>query len=107
MGLRLIPRRWPAARLIEPDDHHLRYAQFDTCYAVWLAKVDALCGRLLNLGLLEVLDADGLDPYDEYIRGMTPDRYFADVFVTHCEVEQGCSFIDEVIGIEATWLASE
>jgi len=88
-------------RTIRPDIQH--YANFNTCYAVWLAKVDALCGRLLNIELMHLIESEGLDPIEYYEENVHPDQYFAGVVVPAIENEQGGEFIDEVIGLEAMW----
>jgi hypothetical protein len=79
------------------------FANYNTCYAVWLAKVDALCGRLLNVELLQLLESESIDPLEDFEQGVHPDKFFADVLVTVIEQEQGADFIEEVIGIEAMW----
>lgn len=91
------------ARQIEPSQDLLSFANHDTAYAVWLAKVEALCSRFLNVELLQLIESACLDPYDDWQQCMRPEKFFADVIVTLCEEEQGADFIDEVIGTEATW----
>lgn len=99
----------PALRMtrdIEPSQDIQTFANFNTCYAVWLAKVDALCNRLLNVELLQLIESDGIDPWDYWDDGTRPEKFFAEVLVTHVESDQGADFIDEVIGLEAMWGAS-
>jgi hypothetical protein len=93
-------------RHVEPSMDLQEYASFNTCYAVWLAKVDALCGRLLNVELLQLLESDGIDPWEDWNSGVRPERFFSAVLVPHIELDQGAEFIDEVIGLEAMWGAS-
>lgn len=86
---------------IHPDIQY--FANFNTCYAIWLAKVDALCRRLLNIELMHLIETEGLDPIEFYEEDIDPDMYFAGVVVPIIEQEQGGGSIDEVIGLEAMW----
>lgn len=98
--------RTPLARStrdIEPTPDILSYANQNIGYAVWLARVDALCGRLLNVELLQLLESEGFDPYEDWEQGIHPAKFFADVLVTIIEQEQGIDFLEEMIGLEAMW----
>lgn len=88
-------------RTIRPDIQH--YANYNTCYSVWLAKVDALCVRLLNTELMQLIDAEGLDPSEYYEERVHPDQYFAGVIVPVIEEENGGDLIEEIVGLEAMW----
>jgi hypothetical protein len=88
-------------RTIRSDIQH--YANYNTCYSVWLSKVDALCTRLLNVDLMQLIDSEGLDPIEYYENNVHPDLYFAGVVVPTIESDHGGDLIDEVIGLAAMW----
>jgi hypothetical protein len=83
------------------NERFIKMANFDSCYAVWLRKVNELCERFLNVELGDIEDA--WDPRDYYDNDMRPATYFKDVLVPAFEVDQGCDFIEELVAENAMW----
>ncbi len=95
----------PPLRVIRhapPGQELLTFAGNDTAYAVWLAKVEVLCDRFLNIEMMQLIESEDLDPYDDWKRCVRPERFFTDILIPI--VEDGIdSLIDDIIGREATW----
>jgi len=84
------------------EQQYLTKANFDTCFADWLRRVDQLCQRFLDATFLD-LEEDAFEPRDYFDAGMRPEIYFKDVVIPVFELDFGCDFVEELIAENAMW----
>lgn len=92
-------------RPVPGDPEFWAYAQGDSGFARWLARVDELCLRFIDQDLLSVpmLDlSDHMDPQECYERGITPNMYFIEI-LEHLKTESGIDLIDRYVAQQAKW----
>jgi hypothetical protein len=92
-------------KYISGEDAFWDYAKGDTCFAIWLKKVDDICMRFLDQDLLSISEIDcidGLDLRDAFDLGTTPGEYFSGL-MAHMKIENGDDLIEEHVAKMAKW----
>src|SRR6266576_2445783 len=82
----------------------LKDANFDSCYAEWLGRLDQLCERFLDIRFGDIKDLADFDTRDAYhIQKCRPEQYFKEFVVPYMQNEHGLEFINEHIGEKVMW----
>lgn len=82
----------------------MEYAQFDSCYAEWLERLDDLCHHMLNIRFLDLIEHSDFDPRDDYYTDqIRPDAYLQDKIIPHLQYDSGAEFVFEMMAENIIW----
>jgi hypothetical protein len=82
----------------------IEYATYNTCFANWLGRVDALCERFVGMSFEGVIASESLDPHEAfYTLDASPEQFFQESVIPMLESEHGADFIQCNMASLALW----
>ncbi len=89
----------------KPSPFWLAEANYDSCYAGWLQRLDDLCDHFLDIRFRDLIaQGSDLDPHDAYyVQKCRPEMFLRECVVPYLENEHGAEFIHDHIGENIMW----